>query len=37
MHAYGSNTFDEELNENQIGSVTDRVLKTSTVPILMIR
>lgn len=37
MHAFGSNTFDEELNENQIGSVSDRVLKTSNIPVLLIK
>lgn len=37
MHRFGSNLFTEDLNENQIGSVADRVLKTSDVPILLIK
>ncbi|MCQ2972406.1 MAG: universal stress protein [archaeon] len=37
MHRFGSNLFTEDLNENQIGSVADRVLKTVDVPILLIK
>lgn len=37
MHAFGSNTFDDDLNENQIGSVSDRVIRTGEIPVLLIK
>lgn len=37
MHAFGSNTINEDLNENQIGSVTTRVLETTEVPVLLVK
>lgn len=37
MHAFGADTFDDELNENQIGSVSERVVRTADVPILLIK
>ena len=37
MHAFGSDTFDDDLNENQIGSVSERVVRTGNVPILIIK
>lgn len=37
MHAFGSNTISEDLNENQIGSVTTRVLETTEVPVLLVK
>ena len=37
MHAFGSDTFDDELNENQIGSVSERIIRTGDVPVLLIK
>ncbi|WP_303247897.1 universal stress protein [uncultured Methanobrevibacter sp.] len=37
MHAFGLNTFDDALNENQIGSISDRVIRTGDVPVLLIK
>lgn len=37
MHAFGSNTFDDSLNENQIGSISDRVIRTGDVPVLLVK
>lgn len=37
MHAFGLDTFDDELNENQIGSVSERIIRTGDVPILLIK
>ncbi|MDO5849390.1 MAG: universal stress protein [Methanobrevibacter sp.] len=37
MHAFGSDTFDDDLNENQIGSVSERVIRTGNVPVLLIK
>lgn len=37
MHAFGADTFDDELNENQIGSVSERVVRTADVPVLLIK
>lgn len=37
MHAFGLNTFDDDLNENQLGSVSERVIRTGNVPVLIIK
>lgn len=37
MHAFGSDTFDDDLNENQIGSVSERLIRTGDVPVLIIK
>lgn len=37
LHAFGSNLVDENLNENQIGSVSERVVRTSNIPVLIVR
>lgn len=37
MHAFGLNNFDEDLNENQIGSISDRVIRIGDVPVLLIK
>lgn len=37
MHAFGLDTFDDDLNENQIGSTSDRVIRTGNVPVLLIK
>lgn len=42
MHAFGANknkfiSFEDKADENQIGSVSERVLRTSEVPVLLIR
>ena len=37
LHAFGSDTFDDDLNENQIGSISDRVIRTGNIPVLLIK
>ena len=37
IHRFGKNLFTEDLNLNQIGSVADRLLKTSEIPVLLVK
>lgn len=37
IHAFGNDTFDEDLNENQLGSVVGRVVRTSNIPVLLVK
>ena len=37
LHAFGSDLLDENSNENQIGSVSERIVRTSDVPVLIVR
>ena len=37
LHAFGADLISEDLNENQIGSISERVVRTSDVPVLIVR
>lgn len=37
LHAFGSDISDEKMNEIQIGSVSERIVRTSDIPVLIVR